>query len=209
MSSRFELISTPLAGLTLIQRKPIADDRGLFERLFCQEELKEAGLDKPIVQINRSLTRTKGTVRGMHFQYPPHAEAKIVSCLRGEVFDVAVDIRAGSSTFLQWHGEVLSAENSKSLLIPEGFAHGFQTLTDDCELLYFHTAAYAPHAEGGLRWDDPRIGIVWPQDVVDLSERDRRFPFLTASFGGIGFKEHDPQISQMDTDSKDQRNSLL
>ena len=113
MSERFDFISTPLAGLTVIQRKPMEDERGFFERLFCAEELREAGLHKPIVQINRSLTRRDGTVRGMHFQYPPHAETKIVSCLRGEIFDVAVDIRAGSPTFLRWHGEVLSAENDR------------------------------------------------------------------------------------------------
>jgi dTDP-4-dehydrorhamnose 3,5-epimerase len=144
MSGHFEVVSTPLAGLAVILRKPMRDERGFFERLFCQEELQTAGLTKPIVQINRSLTRKKGTVRGMHFQYPPHSEVKIVSCLKGEIFDVAVDIRSGSATCLRWHGELLSAENNRSMLIPEGFAHGFQTLSDDCELLYLHTAAYAP-----------------------------------------------------------------
>ncbi len=129
MSIRFDFVSTPIEGLKVIQRKPLEDERGLFERLFCGEDFRAVGLDKSIIQINRSLTLKQGTVRGMHFQHPPYAETKIVSCLKGKVFDVAVDIRSGSPTFRHWHGEVLSQENNKSLLIPEGFAHGFQTLT--------------------------------------------------------------------------------
>jgi dTDP-4-dehydrorhamnose 3,5-epimerase len=184
-SARFEFISTQLAGLIVLKRKPMGDERGFFERLFCQEELYEAGLVKPIVQVNRSLTRNKGTVRGMHFQYPPHAEVKIVSCLKGEIFDVAVDIRSGSATFLRWHGEVLSAENSKSLLIPEGFAHGFQTLSDECELLYFHTAPYAPESEGALNPVDPRVGITWPRAIAEMSDRDRLHPLVGKDFTGV------------------------
>lgn len=185
MSNRFDIKSTPLAGLVVIGRKPFEDERGFFERFFCAEELLEAGLCKPIVQINRSLTKKMGTVRGMHFQYPPHAETKIVSCLRGEIFDVAVDIRADSATFLRWHGERLSAENCKSLLIPEGFAHGFQTLTDECELLYFHTAPYTPKAEGALNARDPQLGISWPETIAEMSDRDRSHPFLNGDFAGV------------------------
>ncbi len=185
MSDRFDLISTPLAGLTVIRRKPIEDERGLLERLFCAEELRQAGINKPIVQINRSLTRRAGAVRGMHFQYPPHAEMKIVSCLTGEIFDVAVDIRSNSPTFLCWHGESLSATNGKSLLIPEGFAHGFQTLSDDCELLYLHTAPYTPYAESALNARDPRLGISWPQPVTEMSDRDRAHPFTSMDFAGV------------------------
>jgi dTDP-4-dehydrorhamnose 3,5-epimerase len=183
--ARFDFISTPLAGLTVVRRKPIQDERGLFERLYCREELLAAGISKPIVQINRSLTRKTGTVRGMHFQRPPHAETKIVSCLRGRIFDVAVDIRAGSSTFLQWHGETLSEENCLSLIIPEGFAHGFQTLTPDCELLYLHTAAYEPQAEGALNAQDSRLGIAWPLPIGEMSDRDRSYPSLSRDFSGI------------------------
>jgi dTDP-4-dehydrorhamnose 3,5-epimerase len=182
---RFEFISTPLAGLTLFRRKPIQDERGLFERFYCQEELQQAGIDKPIVQINHSLSRMAGTVRGMHFQYPPYAETKIVSCVKGRIFDVAVDIRSASPTFLHWHGETLSAENFLSLIIPEGFAHGFQTLTDDCELLYFHTARYEPQAEGALNAEDPRLGISWPLAVVEISNRDRSHPLLCNGFSGV------------------------
>jgi dTDP-4-dehydrorhamnose 3,5-epimerase len=185
MSSRFEILDTPLQRLKLIQRKPIGDDRGYLERMFCAEELESPVLGKCIVQINHTLTAKRGTVRGLHFQYPPHAETKVVSCLRGEVFDVAVDLREGSPTFLHWHAEILSAGNHKSLLIPEGFAHGFQTLTEDCELLYFHTAAYQPSAEGGLNARDPRLNIRWPTAVTELSARDAAYPLVTKERIGV------------------------
>jgi dTDP-4-dehydrorhamnose 3,5-epimerase len=185
MSERFDFISTPLAGLTVIQRKPMQDERGFFERMFCAHEMREAGLTKPIVQINRSVTQGTGAVRGMHFQYPPLAETKIVSCMNGEIFDVAVDIRENSPTFLGWHGEILSAENCRSLLIPEGFAHGFQTLADECELLYLHTAPYTAEAEGALNARDPRLGIVWPRAITDMSERDQSQSFIRDDFEGV------------------------
>lgn len=185
MSPRFDLIFTSLEGLTVVQRKPMEDNRGFFERLFCSEELRDAGVHKPIVQINRSVTHELGTVRGMHFQYPPHTETKIISCLKGEIFDVAVDIRSNSPTFLRWHGEILSAKNCRSLLIPEGFAHGFQTLVNDCELLYLHTAAYTPEAEAALNAADPRLGISWPHPIVGMSDRDSLHPLLGQDFGGI------------------------
>ena len=140
---------------------------------------------KPIVQINRSLTLRRGAVRGMHFQYPPHAETKIVSCLKGEIFDVAIDVRANSPTFLQWHGAILSAENCQSLLIPEGFAHGFQTLTDDCELLYLHTAPHTPQSEGALNAQDSRVGIAWPEPITEMSDRDQSHPQVSADFQGV------------------------
>jgi dTDP-4-dehydrorhamnose 3,5-epimerase len=185
MSRSFDIFGTPLQGLKLLQRKPIGDDRGYLERLFCAEELKAAGIHQPIVQINRTLTRRKGAVRGMHFQLPPYAETKLVSCLRGVVFDVAVDLRKGSRTFLGWHGQELSATNLRSLLIPEGFAHGFQALTDDCELLYLHTAAYQSMAEGALNATDPRLAIEWPMEILEMSERDRCHPMLAIEFDGI------------------------
>ena len=143
--SRFDFIQTPLSGLVLVQRKVIEDHRGFFSRFYCAEEFSDVGINKPIAQINHTLTRKKGAVRGLHFQYPPYAETKIVSCLSGKIWDVAVDLRCDSPTFLQWHGEILSADNRTSLLIPEGYAHGFQSLTEDCELIYLHTAAY--HSE--------------------------------------------------------------
>lgn len=185
MSRRFDVTDTPLAGVRLIQRQRLGDSRGSLERVFCAEELATVCAGKPIVQINRTVTSRRGTVRGMHFQKPPHAELKIITCVRGEVFDVAVDLRRGSPTFLQWHGEILSAGNVRSIAIPEGFAHGFQTLTDDCEMLYLHTAAYHPESEGALHHKDPRLNIQWPLEVSEVSARDSAHPLLTSGYEGI------------------------
>jgi len=184
-NKRFDFHPKPLKGLWVVQRKPIADERGFFCRFFCAEEFQTAGLKKSIAQINHTYTEKKGAVRGLHFQYPPHAEFKIVSCLHGEVYDVAVDIRKDSPTFLHWHGEILSAANQRSLLIPEGFAHGFQTLAENCELLYLHSEAFHPQAEGALHVLEPRVGIVWPIAVAELSERDRSHSFIDLDFEGI------------------------
>jgi len=185
MSRRFEIIETPIAGLAIIQRKPIGDSRGYLERIFCAEELQKLIPNKHIAQINRTLTAKRGALRGMHFQHPPRAEAKFVSCLRGEVFDVAVDLRKGSPTFLQWYGTSLSTDSHRTLFIPEGFAHGFQTMTEDCELLYFHTAAYHAEAEGGLNAQDPLIAIHWPAAISEMSPRDASHPMLTSDFTGL------------------------
>ena len=183
--SRFIVSDLPLAGLKRITRQQRGDQRGFLSRLFCAEELAVAGWRKSIAQINHTFTARRGTVRGLHYQMQPYPEMKLVSCIRGEVWDVAVDLRANSATFLQWQAEILSADNKHTLLIPEGFAHGFQTLTDDCELLYLHTAAYAPQAEAGLRFDDPLFGIAWPLSVTELSARDQAHPLMTADFNGI------------------------
>lgn len=182
MNARFDILDTPLSGVRVLQRKPIGDSRGYLERLFCSEELQVLTPGKHIAQINHTMTASRGTVRGMHFQRPPHAEIKFVSCLRGEVFDVAVDLRHNSPTFLHWHAELLSADNHKTLVIPEGFAHGFQTLTDDCEMLYFHTAPHQPGAESGLSAQDPRLAIQWPLPVAGLSPRDAAHPLLGYDF---------------------------
>jgi len=183
--SRFVIEKTPIDGLHVIQRKPIGDERGYLERMFCGDELKPIIDKHNIMQINHTITGKAGTVRGMHFQHPPHAEMKLVSCLRGEVFDVAVDLRKGSPTFLNWHAEVLTETNHKTFLIPEGFAHGFQTLTEDCELLYLHTAAYAPDAEAGLDALDPRLAIDWPMHIAERSARDQHYAMLTSEFLGL------------------------
>jgi dTDP-4-dehydrorhamnose 3,5-epimerase len=176
-----------LAGLKLVERQRLGDSRGFLSRLFCAEELAAAGWLKPVAQINHTYTARQGTVRGMHFQLPPHAEMKLVSCVRGEVWDVAVDLRAASSTFLQWHAERLSADNNRALLIPEGYAHGFQALTADVELLYCHSAAYASAAERGLHPLDARLGIVWPLPVTEISARDAAHPPIEAGFEGVRF----------------------
>ncbi len=183
--SRFAVTDTPLAGLKIVERQNLGDSRGFLCRMFCAEELALAGWTKPIAQINLTMTSSRGTVRGMHFQQPPHSEMKLVNCVRGVVLDVAVDLRADSPTYLKWHAEELSAENRRSFLIPEGFAHGFQTLTDDCELLYFHSVPYAPGAEGALNALDSALGISWPLEITEMSERDRRHPNLTEQFTGL------------------------
>jgi dTDP-4-dehydrorhamnose 3,5-epimerase len=185
MSNRFNILDTPLVGLHALQRRPIVDERGYLERMFCAEELQTIIPGKSIVQINHTHTTNQGTVRGMHFQYPPYAEIKIISCLRGEIFDVAVDLRRNSATFLHWHAEKLSADNHKTLVIPEGFAHGFQALSDNCEMLYLHSANYQRISEGGLHPLDPRLAIRWPLAVGGLSSRDTAHPFLDDDFAGV------------------------
>ena len=182
---RFSIIDTPLAGLKVIKRESIGDSRGHLARIFCVDALKSAGWEKPIVQINQTITKRRGSVRGMHFQNPPYSEMKLVSCLHGEIWDVAVDLRKNSPTFLHWHAEHLSLDNQHALLIPEGFAHGFQTLSDNCELLYLHTAPYMPGVEGGIKPNDPKLGISWPLDFVEMSTRDAGHPEVGDQFTGI------------------------
>ena len=185
MTQRFEFVPTRVKDLMICKLKPIVHDLGSFVRTFCNEEFKLVGVKKSIAQINQTLTRTKGAVRGLHFQHSPNSEMKITTCLKGAVFDVAVDIRRGSPTFLKWHGEILSADNDTSMVIPEGFAHGFQALTPDCEMLYFHTAPYALHAEGGLKATDPLIAIEWPLEITEMSSRDRALTHVVQGFEGI------------------------
>lgn len=183
--SRFTILSTPLAKLKTIERQKLGDSRGFLSRLFCAEELATVGWSKPVAQINHTFTQKTGTVRGMHYQKPPYTEMKFVSCLRGAIWDVAVDLRTGSPTYLQWHAEALSADNHRALLIPEGFAHGFQTLSDDCELLYLHSAVYMPQAEAGLNPKDPMLSIPWPRAITELSARDAEHPILDQQFKGL------------------------
>jgi dTDP-4-dehydrorhamnose 3,5-epimerase len=179
------VLPTKLPGVTVAQTVPISDHRGSFTRLFCERELSDALGRRRIVQVNHSRTIAIGAVRGLHYQRQPSAEMKLVRCLKGRVWDVAVDLRAGSRTFLQWHAEDLTPENARMLVIPEGCAHGFQALETESELLYLHTAFYDRDAEGGVRVDDPRLHIAWPLPIVDLSERDRTLPTLEAGFPGL------------------------
>jgi dTDP-4-dehydrorhamnose 3,5-epimerase len=185
MSRHFNFGETTLPGLCRVERRQLSDDRGFLSRCYCAEEFAEIGMTLPVVQINHTLTRKKGTVRGMHYQRSPHAETKVVTCLRGEVWDVAIDIREGSSTFLKWHSEVLTMTNQVSLCIPAGFAHGFQALTDNCELLYLHTAAYERGAEGALNARDTRLAIDWPLPITEISERDQSHPMVDETLQGI------------------------
>lgn len=170
--SRFTPLPCRLQGLSLLERRVMADERGGLQRMFCRDDLAGAGWRGEVLQSNLTLTRLKGTIRGLHFQHPPKAEIKAIACIRGAVFDVAVDIRRGSGTFLQWEGHVLSAENARTFILPQGFAHGFQALTADAEMLYYHSTAHAPDHEGGLNALDPGIGIAWPEPAGLMSERD-------------------------------------
>lgn len=169
----------------VVERRRLGDERGFLSRVFCATELAAIGWNRPIAQINHTLTRRRGTVRGLHFQHAPHAEMKLVTCLRGAVWDVALDLRAESPTLLRWHAEELSADNGRALLIPEGCAHGFQTLSDDCELVYCHSAPHAPDHEGIVNALDPAVGIAWPQPIAERSVRDENAPILPPSYPGI------------------------
>ncbi len=177
--------NTPLAGLFVVETTPFQDHRGSFTRLFCTQAFAEAKLTLPLAQMNTSITTQKGALRGMHYQNPPHAEIKLVRCLQGVCYDVAIDLRAGSPTFLQHFSVQLSPENGKALYIPQGFAHGFQALAKDTQLLYMHSAYYNKQAEGAVHHADPAFNIAWPLPVQDVSERDAAHPFLTTSFTGI------------------------
>lgn len=173
--SRFEIENTPIAGVQVIDRRRLGDARGFLERIYCPTELASIGVE-PIRQINRTLTENPGTLRGLHLQFPPAAEVKLVSCLRGQVFDVALDLRTGSDTYGQWFGLTLSGDGTQSLLIPKGCAHGFQTLTPDCEMLYLHSQDYAPDHEGGVH--PTSAGVDWPLEVSEMSDRDAALPPL-------------------------------
>lgn len=179
------ILPTAIEGLFEIRTTPVKDARGRFTRLFCEQELAPIRHDMHFAQINFSETHDAGTVRGMHYQKPPAAEAKLIRCVRGRVFDVAVDLRAGSTTFLHWHGLELSEDNDRAIFIPEGFAHGFQALTSGVQLLYMHTAPWTPDCEGGLRHDDPRLAIAWPRKVTSISTRDQGYAMIDDSFAGM------------------------
>lgn len=176
---------TKLSGSYTIALEPFSDERGWFARYFSMDEFVKIGHTKQWLQMNHSFTNKKGSLRGMHYQLPPFSEIKLVRCVAGTVWDAIVDLRKDSDTFLQWFGAELSSSNKKMMYIPEGFAHGFQCLTDNCELLYHHSEYYRPNAEAGIRYNDPKINIQWPLDAVALSERDLSHPYLTNHFKGI------------------------
>jgi len=177
--------TTPLSDAYIVTPAPRHDNRGWFMRTFDKTEFSQIGFADDWVQMNQSMTHQAGTVRGMHFQTPPQAEIKLVRCVAGAVFDVIVDLRAASPTFLHWFGIELSAENQQMLYIPKGFAHGFQTLTANCQLIYCHSTDYAPDHEGAIRYNDPRINIRWPLPITDVSDRDASHPFLDDRFSGL------------------------
>ena len=185
MSQRFKFVGTKIKGVYVIIPNPFKDHRGMFARVFCKNEFQEIGHSKEIVNINHSATKMKASIRGMHFQYPPKAEVKIIKCIKGSIFDVAIDLRKNSETFLNYYHEVLSADNMKMLYVPEGFAHGFQSLEDDIEMIYYTTEFYSPEHEGGIRYNDPKVNVEWPLEVTDISEKDKNQNLLSDNFKGI------------------------
>ena len=180
-----KILPTPMADLVVAESKAFKDERGAFARLFCEQELSTVIGHRKIVQINHSCTQAVGAVRGLHFQHAPHAEMKLVRCLKGKVWDVAVDLRPQSPSYKRWYAQELSPQNAQMMVIPEGFAHGFQVLEAGSELLYLHTALYKPDSEGGVRHDDPALGITWPLPVTDISARDSSHACIDTTFRGI------------------------
>jgi dTDP-4-dehydrorhamnose 3,5-epimerase len=176
---------TGLDGAWLIDLEKRSDDRGFFARLFCEDEFRAAGLETNFVQINTSLSITAGTLRGMHYQLPPASEVKVVRCVCGELWDCIVDLRPDSPTFSKWFGATLSADNRSMMYVPQGFAHGFITLSDDAEALYLVSATYSPENERGLRWNDPAFGIEWPRAPSKISAKDGSWKLLDLTWHGI------------------------
>ncbi len=181
-----KLQTTPIEGLYVLETNKFSDERGSFMRLYCADTIKnETGIEFNIKQINYSYSAKKGTVRGLHFQNASAPEAKIVRCIKGIILDVAIDLRTGSPTFLKYFSVELSEENNKALILPAGFAHGFQALTDDCTMIYLHNANYAKEHEGGIPYNDKTINIDWPLPAINLSDRDLSFKNITKEFTGI------------------------
>lgn len=176
---------TSLKGSYVLTLEPIEDERGWFARTYCKNDFLSLGHDKEWVQMNHSFTKQMGTIRGMHYQRPPYGEIKLVRCIAGSVYDVIIDLRSDSKTFLQYFGIELSASNKKMIYIPEGFAHGFQTLSNDAELVYHHSQFYLPGVEAGVKYNEPAIKIKWPLEITSISERDNSHPLIDANFKGL------------------------
>lgn len=174
-------IETPFAGLFVVEIQPIADARGFFARSFCVREFAKLGLDPAVAQCNISFNEKAGTLRGLHYQASPYEEAKLVRCTRGSIYDVVVDLRRESPTYLKWYAVELNAEDHRMIFVPRGFAHGFQTLVDQSEVFYMMSEFYYSESARGLRWDDPLLGIEWPLANPILSEKDREYALLDCS----------------------------
>lgn len=177
--------STDISGISIVDTRVLGDERGAFSRLFCIDALQDILRGRSVKQINFSKTLAKGAVRGLHFQLPPQAETKLVRCIRGSAWDVAIDLRKGSPTFLKYFAIELSPRNMRMVVIPEGFAHGFQALEENTELLYCHTAPYSPELESGILHDDPALGIPWPLPCAEISIRDMNHDLISTHFEGI------------------------
>jgi dTDP-4-dehydrorhamnose 3,5-epimerase len=173
-----KLLKTPLADLYVVEIEPLIDDRGFFARSFCARDFQAYGLEATVAQCNISFNEKAGTLRGLHFQAPPYEEAKLVRCTRGAIYDVAVDVRPSSRTYLKWYAAELTSENWRMLFIPYGFAHGFQTLVDKSEVFYLMSEFYHSESARGFRWDDPILGITWPLAETIISDKDRNHPLI-------------------------------
>ena len=180
-----EFIKTPFEGLVQIKPTIYSDERGGFFRYVCHNEFENAGLNAHFVQMNQSINHNKGTLRGMHYQEPPHAEEKLVRCIKGAVQDIVVDLRKDSPTFLKYYSITLSEQNRIAIYIPKGFAHGFITLENNTELIYHHTAFYNPTSERGIQYNDPQLNITWPIMPEVISERDLNHSLLSTNFNGL------------------------
>jgi dTDP-4-dehydrorhamnose 3,5-epimerase len=180
-----QLIETTIKDLYIVQIDSLKDDRGFFARTFCKNKFLTIGLKEDFVQFNHSFNALKGTIRGLHYQVPPFAESKLIRCVQGSVYDVAVDLRKNSPTFLQSFGIELTADNLMGIFIPQGFAHGFQTLEDNTSLIYHHTNYYTPNTEHGIRFDDPVLGISWKLPVKSISSKDLLHPLIDKHFQPI------------------------
>ncbi|MDX8482944.1 dTDP-4-dehydrorhamnose 3,5-epimerase [Mesorhizobium sp. VK24D] len=178
--------ATPLGGAFTVGLEKRGDDRGFFARAFCRNEFAQQDLISSFVQVNNSFSAKKGTLRGLHYQLPPHAEVKVVRCVRGALWDVILDLRPGSQSFGQWFGAELSEDNRLSMYVPKGFAHAFLTLADDTEALYMVSEFYAPESERGIRWNDPRFAIEWPIEPTVISPKDAAWPEFDHAFHGVG-----------------------
>ena len=176
---------TRIDGLYLIELTPFEDQRGFFSRIFCKREFESAGLVTEYVQTNHSITHKSGSIRGLHYQRSPYMEVKLITCIKGEVWDVVVDLRENSPTYLQHFGVQLSETNRQMIYIPQGFAHGFQTLKDHSSLIYQHSEYYHPESEDGLKYDDPALGIQWPQEVTNISIKDENYSWIDDKFERI------------------------
>jgi dTDP-4-dehydrorhamnose 3,5-epimerase len=170
--------ATPLAGLYVVEIEPVKDDRGFFARSFCARDFQDHGLDQTVAQCNISFNEKAGTLRGLHFQAVPHEETRLVRCTRGAIYDVAVDVRPDSRTYLKSFAAELTPQNHRMMFIPRGFAHGFQTLVDHSEVSYLMSEFYHPESARGLRWDDPALGITWPIADLIISDKDRLYPLI-------------------------------
>ena len=177
--------STNISDLFVVDTNHHIDSRGTFARFFCDNSLKKIVKHRNILQINHSTSSSIGSIRGLHYQTPPFSEMKLVRCIKGSVWDVAVDIRYGSPSFLKWHAELLTSKNSKMMVIPEGFAHGFQVMEKDSELIYLHTEFYNKDADSGILYDDEKLSIAWPLPVSNISEKDKCYNKINDEFKGV------------------------